>query len=90
MNKSIKFDKNFRKSFKIRIRSQYLKAITREAIRTFQEDPNNTALRVHNLRGLMKGKKSLTVDSDIRIIFMETETQYIFLDIGSHKDVYID
>lgn len=86
--KPIKFDKRFRKSFRERIRNQYLKAITREAIRLFQENPNNIILNVHSLKGSMKGKQSFLVDSDIRIIFIETETQYIFLDIGSHSDVY--
>lgn len=47
------------------------KESTKQTIRFFQEHPSDPFLRNHALTGSMEGKRSISVDDDIRIIFVE-------------------
>lgn len=42
----------------------------------------------HALSGTMAGKRSFSIAGDIRVIYQETAEAIIFLDIGSHSQVY--
>ena len=42
----------------------------------------------HVLAGSMKGLRSFSIASDIRVVYRETDECYEFLDIGTHNQVY--
>jgi mRNA-degrading endonuclease YafQ of YafQ-DinJ toxin-antitoxin module len=46
------------------------------------------ATHPHALKGSMNGLKAFSISSDIRIIYREETTHYIFLDIGTHQQIY--
>jgi len=43
----------------------------------------------HALDNKMKNLRSLYVDNDCRLVYRETDSKFIFEDIGTHKQVYI-
>ncbi len=61
-----------------------------QAIIQFSKDPFNSRLKNHTLKGLMQGKRAISVTSTIRIIFEEyaDHTVVLMLDIGNHPRVY--
>ena len=84
----IKYHKQFEKRFKKLPKSLQRKTIA--SIERFTQDPHNTQLRNHALKGKLKGLRAISVTGDIRIIFREHEgyTVVITLDVGSHAQVY--
>jgi addiction module RelE/StbE family toxin len=42
----------------------------------------------HPLTGKLAGKRSFSIAGDIRVIYVETDSEIIFLDVGSHSQVY--
>lgn len=45
-------------------------------------------LNDHALIGSMAGKRAFSVTADIRVIYEEIEEAIIFLDIGTHAQIY--
>ncbi len=45
-------------------------------------------LNDHALTGSMAGKRAWSVANDVRVIYRETDDVIIFLDIGTHVQVY--
>jgi len=45
-------------------------------------------LNDHSLTGKFRGKRAFSITGDIRVIYEETEAAFIFLDIGTHNQVY--
>ena len=87
--KPIRLTKDFEKSYKKRIepkrnlRDAYLNRVT-----AFQSGKRNESLNDHPLKGKMKGKRAFSISGDVRVVYEETEHFYIFLDVGSHNQVY--
>ena len=84
----IKYHKNFTKSFKKL--TPLLKDKTKKVIIKFTKNPRDKTLKNHKLTGKLNNKRAISVTGDIRIIF-EQHNNYIlviFLDIGSHNQVY--
>jgi mRNA-degrading endonuclease YafQ of YafQ-DinJ toxin-antitoxin module len=56
----------------------------------FLSSPNDKKLLNHNLKGSLLGKRAISVNSDLRIIFEEFDnyTLVVFLDLGTHNRVY--
>ena len=56
----------------------------------FIEDPTAAGLRNHALQGRLSGKRSITVDGDLRIVFTERDgyAEVTLLDVGGHAGVY--
>jgi addiction module RelE/StbE family toxin len=42
----------------------------------------------HALKGKMKGKRAFSITDDVRVIYVESDNVFVFLDIGSHNQVY--
>lgn len=59
-----------------------------ERVNLFLKNPKNPILRSHALIGNKKGQKSFSITGDYRIIFEEFKDYYLFLDIGTHSQVY--
>jgi addiction module RelE/StbE family toxin len=84
----------FRSSFerslkKVLKRKPQLEPVIEERVQAFLDDPFDPSLRTHKLHGELKDLCSFTVASDLRIIFYFNESRdAVFVDIGSHNDVY--
>ncbi len=59
-----------------------------ERVNLFLKTPNNPVLRNHALKGNKKEQKSFSVTGDYRIIYEEFKDYYLFLDVGTHSQVY--
>lgn len=78
----------FLKNYKARIQSIHLKKVVVESIRRFCEEKAAPELRDHELRYSMKKLRAFSVTDDIRIVYLQTKHGVIFLDIGTHEQVY--
>jgi len=81
---------SFNKSFKKRIvGSPKLIKKTEERIRLFLEDTSNPILKDHKLTGDWENYRAFWITGDIRIIYFPiSKNEVLFIDIGSHNQVY--
>ncbi len=86
----VSFDLAFKRAYRKRIApSEKLKKRFNELLPIFITDPFDARLRTHKLSGKLEGLFSFRVDYDIRIVFyFESEDKAVFLDIGTHDEVY--
>lgn len=86
----IRFNKRFTKNYQARI-SLYPK-LNQQAklrIKLFQLDPKNPIFKDHQLTGAKKELRSFSITGDIRIVYLPvSKNEAIFVDIGSHNQVY--
>lgn len=83
-----KFHRHFKKSFdKMPLNIQNK---IEQTLRVFAENPFHQKLKNHILSGNLQDKKAISVTGDIRIIFEEFDnyTLVLFLEVGSHSQVY--
>lgn len=87
--KPIKFDKKFLKNLKKRfIGDKKLERQIQKRIDLFLEDKGNPLLKDHKLLGTMRGLRSFSVTGDVRIVYQEFEDFYLFIDVGTHNQIY--
>ncbi len=84
----IDFHKRFKKQY--RKLPQNIRTKVDSTLRQFRQDPFQPKLRNHALTGSMKGKRSISVTGDMRIIFEEFDdyTVVIMLRVGNHGRLY--
>lgn len=63
---------------------------TKAALRRFAENPFDSSLRNHPLKGHLDGRRAFSVSSDIRVVFQEFDGYVVvlMLDVGTHDQVY--
>lgn len=91
MQKQISLDKLFIKHYKQRVfGNKALVVRYEERVKLFLEDRSNPTLKDHQLEGEMKKYRSFSITGDCRVIYLEEEKEIVFLfvDIGSHNQVY--
>ena len=84
-------DKQFVKNFGKKIKgNKSLEKKYEERIDLFLHDRKNSILKDHQLQGNMRTFRSFSVAGDYRIIYYEKDENiiFIFVDIGSHNQVY--
>jgi addiction module RelE/StbE family toxin len=87
--KPIKRDKTFETHFKQRIDpSENLRDRFKERLALFIAGEIGYPLHDHALTGRLSGKRAFSIAGDIRVIYVELEDSVVFLDIGSHNQVY--
>lgn len=87
--KQIVRHKRFVKHYKERIqKNEALDKRFMERIALFIHGVRGDPIHDHALSGNKKGLRSFWIAGDIRVIYRETATEYEFLDIGSHNQVY--
>lgn len=87
--KPIRFSKRFLKRYKKRIASHKKLSKTFDKRYTlFAQGERDYPLNAHALTGQLSGKRAYSITADIRVIYEETDTAIIFLDIGTHNQVY--
>jgi mRNA-degrading endonuclease YafQ of YafQ-DinJ toxin-antitoxin module len=60
-----------------------------ERVDLFKNNPFDPKLRTHKLSGKLKELWSFSIQYDVGVIFsFAGQEQVIFVDIGSHKEVY--
>lgn len=85
--KEIKYASHFARNYKQRIaRDKQLVRDFRDSVDAFLED--RSLVDDHPLEDAMHGKRSFSVDSEYRVIYIERDEYYLFLDIGTHEQVY--
>ena len=86
----IKHSKDFRKHFKARILYNInLFAKYKERLKLFTKDRRNPVLNDHKLGGTLGGTRTFSVTGNIRVVYFERgENHYVFLDIGTHPQIY--
>ena len=80
----------FKKNFKKRILKN-TPLIAKYKIRTafFIQNSSNPLLHTHILKGKLREYRSFSISGDIRVIYIQQNTNTIlFVDIGSHTQVY--
>lgn len=83
------FASRFEKKLKIfDSRHPELSAVVEAAIMAIAKDPYAPALRSHRLKGPLTECLAAHLSRDYRIVFALEPGRVIFLDIGTHDDVY--
>jgi len=79
------FIKNYSKRIKpyVQLHKQYEKRFS-----LFLNDPFDVRLKNHRLKGSENKLRSFSISGDIRVIYSERNGSIVFLDIGSHNQVY--
>ena len=87
--KPIKRDRTFEKHFKQRISpNEKLTNQFKERLALFMAGDSGYPLHDHALTGKLAGKRSFSIAGDIRVVYVELEDSIVFLDVGSHNQVY--
>ena len=82
--------KNFIKNFTKRVLpNKALEIKFHERLTLFILDRSNPVLKDHKLSGRSEGLSAFSITGDVRVIyFLESEQSAVFVDIGSHNQVY--
>jgi addiction module RelE/StbE family toxin len=65
-----------------------IKQVFREVLDLFAENPNHPALRNHTLTGKYAGFRSIDVTDDWRALYRTENERIIFVDLGTHGELY--
>jgi addiction module RelE/StbE family toxin len=86
----VELHRSFVKSYRQRIGSnRKLSLQTEKRVVMFRKDRFDSILKDHALIGQRKDLRSFSVNGDVRIIYQLISEDYvIFIDIGSHNQVY--
>ena len=87
----VSFSSSFKKAFRKRVKNTRSEKIFWNAVELFIADPFHPPLKTHKLSGTLEGLWSFSVEYDIRVIFYftkEAPRKAVFVDIGSHDEVY--
>ncbi len=82
---SQEFIKNYRKITK---KNTSLKERVKISLSIFKANPRHPSLRLHRLKGKMVEDWSISIKSDLRIVFTYVSGGILLVDIGNHKEVY--
>ena len=81
--------RSFTKSFVKRIaKDQKLVTQYEKRLGMFIEGKRGVPLNDHALTGDMQGRRAFSITGDIRVIYIELKDKIIFIDIGTHNQVY--
>ena len=87
----VSFSDSFKKVFSKRIKSSEMVSAFWIRLELFVNDPFDASLKTHKLSGKLKDLWSFSIEYDLRVIFYFTKDKpkrAIFVDIGTHDDVY--
>lgn len=82
---SHKFKKNLKKRFS---NQSLIEEMIDNSTILFIDNPRNSILKDHALKGKKSSFRAFSVTSDIRIIYQVVNDIAVFLDIGTHNQVY--
>lgn len=84
----IQFHKTFTKHF-LKLDKKIQQKV-KATINLFEQEPFHPKLHNHALHGDLFPQRALSVTADVRLIFLESEqyTLIIFIDVGTHAQLY--
>ncbi|MCX7050047.1 MAG: type II toxin-antitoxin system mRNA interferase toxin, RelE/StbE family [Candidatus Sumerlaeota bacterium] len=86
---NIVWSSSFKRAFKRRILGKPYESEFKQKMAIFVEDPFDPRLKSHKLSGKLEGLWAFTVEYNCRVIFeFIGEGRVIFIDIGTHDEVY--
>ncbi len=87
---TVELARSFLKSYTKRVRqNRKLDRQYTQRVELFRTSPTNPMLHDHALSGNKQGLRAFSVTGDVRVIYRyETTDTVIFLDIGTHTQVY--
>ena len=87
--KPISRHRTFKKNFLLRINSnKKLRRQFEKRLNLFVSGERGNPINDHALTGSRKGQRSFLISADIRVIYTETKDTILFLDIGTHNQIY--
>lgn len=60
----------------------------RKQLKLFQENPRHPSLRLHKVIRQVENAWSISIDMSLRMLYVETEEEFYFFEIGTHDQVY--
>lgn len=88
MAKPIKYTPRFVHHYRDRIaKDERLKQEFIESVDTFLENPAFVA--DHPLEDKMSDKRAFSITDEYRVVYREQDEYYLFLDVGTHEQVYM-
>ncbi len=87
----IAFASSFKHAFKKKVKSRKeIEKLFWDTVEVFTNDPFHPSLKTHKLSGQLKNFWSYSIEYDLRVIFFfeDNNSKAIFIDIGSHNEVY--
>jgi addiction module RelE/StbE family toxin len=86
--KEIRYARQFTRSYKQRIaRDERLKRDFQESVEAFLED--RTFVYDHALKNAMQGQRAFSINKEYRVVYIERDEYYLFIDVGTHEQVYL-
>lgn len=84
------FSTTFKRAFRKRVKGNTrLERRFLQKLEKFCANPFDESLKTHKLSGKLKELWSFSIEYDIRVLFyFKDDDKAVFIDIGSHKDVY--
>jgi len=82
----IEYHKDFKKQFK-KLPSK-IKLKFSERLELFLQNPFHALLNIYPLKGEWVSQKSINITRDYRAIYLENVNKIIFLEIGTHSQLY--
>ena len=85
----VRLSKIFRRRFKKRITSQYLKKRFRQRLKLFATNRHHPLLKDHQLGGKLSNFRAFSITDDYRVIYhQDSSNQVTFVNVGTHPQVY--
>ena len=57
-------------------------------LKLFEENSKHPSLRLHRLKGDLRNSWSISIESDLRMLYYVEEGKAIFFELGTHDEVY--
>ena len=87
--KVIKFSLDFRKKLQvIRKRDHKLFRKIQKQLKLFQSNPRHKSLRLHKITREVKNVWSISIDMNMRMLYIDEDEGFYFFALGSHDEVY--
>lgn len=87
MRKKVQFSRRFQGSYKARIfKDEQLTKHFWECVEAFLTD--RTSVDDHQLEGKMGKFRAFSITDDIRVVYLETADYFLFINVGTHEEVY--
>lgn len=86
----IALDSSFKRAYKRKIAGNSEREEQFQTkLELFKNNPFEASLKTHKLSGKLKNYWSFSVEYDLRVIFyFADESEIVFIDIGTHREVY--
>jgi addiction module RelE/StbE family toxin len=54
----------------------------------FAQNPKHPSLRLHKLSGELQNLWSISITKEVRMVYIKSDNEAYFTDIGTHEEVY--